>query len=186
MDCRNQRAKHRLERLKVNGGSHTNAEWQLLLSRTPCCPECKRQWDEIPKRPDSRYQTVWTKDHIIPVIDGGTDDISNILPLCYECNFKRHTKPIDTPVQFKNMRKIRYTVTRGQSVGTILFPHLHEDNHYVVSLTRFEKDYIRVKDESALIEWMAKGYSIRMSNPEVKSHRSPSLISPGSIEIIDA
>ena len=52
----------------------------------------------------------------------------------------------------------------------------------MVSLTRFEKDYMRVKKESDLHEWVAKGYSVRMSNSTVKSHRSPSLISPGSME----
>jgi len=80
------------------------------------------------------------------------------------------------------MKKLRYVVKRGRSVGTILTPHLHEDNHFVVSLTRYEKDYQRVKDEKDLPEWVRKGYSVRMSNPSVKSHRSPSLITPGSIE----
>ena len=80
------------------------------------------------------------------------------------------------------MRKICYTVKRGRSVGTVLSPHLHADNHFVVSLSRFEKDYVRVKNEADLLDWVAKGYSVRMSNPDVKSHRSPSLISPGSIK----
>jgi hypothetical protein len=81
------------------------------------------------------------------------------------------------------MQKIRYIVKRGLSVGTILTPHQHEDKNFVVSLTRFEKDYVRINNEAELIDWVAKGYSVRMSNPDVKSHRSPSLISPGSIEI---
>ena len=80
------------------------------------------------------------------------------------------------------MKRIHYTVIRGRSVGTILTPHMHEDSHFVVSLSRFEKDYVRVKNEADLLDWIAKGYSVRMSNQKVKSHRSPSLISPGSIE----
>ncbi len=183
MDCRNERAKVRSERLKKNGGTHTAAEWRALLSATPRCPDCGRFWHEISPRPDSRYRSVWTKDHIIPVIEGGSDNISNIRPLCFECNFKRHTKPIVISSKAEQMRKLRYFVKRGRSVGAVLTPHLHEDNHYVVSLTRFEKDYQRVKDEQDLPEWVAKGYSVRMSNPAVKSHRSSSLISPGSIEI---
>ncbi len=185
MDCRNERAKVRTERLKRNGGTHTVAQWNGLLSATPRCPDCKRLWREIPLRPDSRYRTVWTKDHIIPVTAGGSDDISNIRPLCYECNFKRHTKSIANSTKAEQMRKLRYVVKRGRSVGTILTPHLHEDNHYVVSLTRFEKDYQRVKDEKDLPEWVSKGYSVRMSNPSVKSHRSSSLIAPASIDIYE-
>jgi hypothetical protein len=80
------------------------------------------------------------------------------------------------------MFKLRCIVKRGRSVGTVLTPHLHADNHYVVSMTRFIKDYIRVKNEAELFLWIKKGYSVRMSNPVVPFHRSPSLISPGSIE----
>lgn len=83
------------------------------------------------------------------------------------------------------MKKIRYVVKRGLFVGTVLTPHLHQDNHYVVSFTRFAKDYHRVKDERELPNWVAKGFSVRMSNPAVKLHRSPSLITPGSIEIYE-
>lgn len=183
MDCRNERAKVRNTRLKTNGGTHTAAEWRMLLASTPRCPDCQRLWSEVPKRPDSRYNSVWTKDHIIPVALGGGNEIANIRPLCYECNFKRHTKSIVSNPNTEAMNKLRYVVKRGRSVGTVLTPHLHEDRHYVVSLTRFEKDYKRVKDEQELVEWVKKGYSVRMSNSATESHRSPSLISPGSIEI---
>jgi hypothetical protein len=185
MDCRNERAKVRAERLKINGGNHTVALWRAFLFATPRCPDCGRLWCDIPLRPDSRYRTVWTKDHIIPVLAGGDDDISNIRPLCYECNFKRHTKPIVNSPRGEKMRKLRYVVKRGQSVGTILTPHMHKGNHYVVSLTRFEKDYIRVKIEKDLPEWVSQGYSVRMSNASVKTHRSSSLIAPSSIDIYE-
>ena len=75
------------------------------------------------------------------------------------------------------------SVIKGyQSIGIVLSPHVHGDGHFVVSLTRFENDYIRVKYESDLLEWVAKGHSVRMSNRDVKSTASPSLITPGSIE----
>lgn len=185
MDCRNDRAKVRAERRKKNGGTHTVAQWNALLSATSHCPDCERLWCDIPLRPDSRYRTVWTKDHIIPVILGGSDDISNIRALCYECNFKRHIKPIAISLKAEQMKRLRYIVKRGSSVGTILTPHLHKDNHYVVSLTRFEKDYQRVKDEKDLPEWISKGFSVRMSNSSDKSHSSSSLISPASIDIYE-
>lgn len=116
------------------------------------------------------------------MLDGGTDNISNIRPLGYECNFRRHTKPIITSTKDKKMKRIRYTVKRGRSVGAVLTPHLHEDKYFVVSRTRFEKDYERVKNEADLPDWVAKGFSVRMSSLKVESHRSPSLISSASIE----
>ena len=176
MDCRNARARTRLERMKVNGGTHSAMEWKSLLAKTPRCPGCDRPWNDVPPRPDGRYKHTWTKDHIIPVIKGGSDQIGNLRPLCYSCNFKRHTKPLA-----ERMIKLSYVVKRGQSVGAVLASHLHEDGNFIVSLTRFEKDYIRVRNESELPTWVEKGYSVRMSNPKVKSHRSPSLISPASI-----
>jgi hypothetical protein len=83
------------------------------------------------------------------------------------------------------MDKLTYTVARGQAAGTVLTPHLHSDGNFVVSKTRFEKDYIRVKNESDLPNWLAQGYSIRMSNPEVVGYPA-SLIAPKSIRIEQA
>ncbi len=81
------------------------------------------------------------------------------------------------------MKKLFSIVKRGKAAGTILTPHLHKDGCFVVSLSRFEKDYVRLTEESELMEWVSKGYSARMSNPSVKLHRSPSLIVPGSIQV---
>jgi hypothetical protein len=80
------------------------------------------------------------------------------------------------------IKRLQSTVRRGRYIGTALTPHLHKDNQYVVSRTRFAKDYIRVKEEADLPGWVSKGYSVRMSNPAVKSHRGASLIAPESIE----
>ncbi|WP_408022022.1 HNH endonuclease [Sinorhizobium kostiense] len=90
MDCRNARGKIRSARVKANGGSHTSKEWLALLAATPACVECGRAWADIPPRPDPRYKSVWTKGHIVPVYHGGTNDISNIRPECYECNFGKN------------------------------------------------------------------------------------------------
>jgi 5-methylcytosine-specific restriction endonuclease McrA len=58
-----------------NGGSHTVQEWLdkvALLGN--CCIYCGR--DDLPL----------SRDHNIPVVRGGSSDISNILPACRRCN----------------------------------------------------------------------------------------------------
>jgi hypothetical protein len=71
-------------------------------------------------------------------------------------------------------------VSRGPKAGTLLYPHKHEDDAYVVSMTRFERDYKRVTDPADLLGWLEKGYSLRMSNPHA-GVKSPSLIVPAAI-----
>jgi len=34
-------------------------------------------------------------DHFIPVIDGGTNDISNLVPSCQSCNSRKHARPAE-------------------------------------------------------------------------------------------
>lgn len=81
------------------------------------------------------------------------------------------------------MTHLYAVVKRGKAIGTILTPHVDEDGLFVVSPTRFEKDYVRVPRETDLPALIQKGYKLRMSNPLVKSHRSPSLIAPASIVV---
>lgn len=60
-----------------NGGRHTEAEWQEVLRRTNnSCARC-----------GSKLQI--TRDHIIPISVGGTDNITNIQPLCQSCNSQK-------------------------------------------------------------------------------------------------
>jgi hypothetical protein len=73
----------RIERLKRNGGSHTQIEWIALCIRhnhtCACCGQRKHL----------------TKDHIKSVSRGGNNSITNIQPLCLDCNRSKATKLID-------------------------------------------------------------------------------------------
>lgn len=71
-------------------------------------------------------------------------------------------------------------VTSGPDLGSILYPHRYLDGRYVVSMTRYEKDYIRVDDATQLLGWLEKGYRLRMSNPEI-GITSPRLIEPEKV-----
>ena len=88
--CRNdRRLAYNLRKIK-NGGHHTKAQWIALLLTYEQCPRCGRRWEEVPARPNKRYKNTWTKDHVIPLSRGGTDEISNIQPLCYQCQFRKN------------------------------------------------------------------------------------------------
>lgn len=71
-------------------------------------------------------------------------------------------------------------IRRGPNTGTLLFPHRHRDGCYVVSKTRYEKDYVRLSSVLEVIEHLEKGFSLRMSNPD-EGVNSPSLIEPEKI-----
>lgn len=70
-------------RIKANGGTHTQAEWIALQRKYSrkclCCKQVK----------------PLTKDHIMPVVQGGADSIDNIQPLCQQCNSRKGTRTID-------------------------------------------------------------------------------------------
>jgi hypothetical protein len=71
---------------RANGGSHTFEQWiQLCESFDLRCVRCWRRVPEI----------VLTEDHVLPVSKGGTNDISNIQPLCRSCNSIKSTSLID-------------------------------------------------------------------------------------------
>lgn len=65
-------------------GSFTPQEWEDLCNKYDnkclCC---------------GKYDEKLTVDHVIPLISGGTNYITNIQPLCKSCNCRKRTKTID-------------------------------------------------------------------------------------------
>lgn len=61
-------------------GAHTPAQWKDLCERARYrCSICKK------KKP-------LVRDHIRPLSKGGADDITNIQPLCVQCNQRKRAK----------------------------------------------------------------------------------------------
>ncbi len=74
-------AEVRKRRMSINGGKHSTLEWQNMLeSSGHKCAGCGCT--------DSKLY----RDHIMPVCNGGSDDITNIQPLCLRCNFSKAGK----------------------------------------------------------------------------------------------
>lgn len=77
--------KRRLAKLG-NGGSHTLTEWEHIKKiGNYQCAKCGK------KEPD----IILTRDHIIPVSKGGSDNKENIQPLCRSCNASKYNKLLD-------------------------------------------------------------------------------------------
>lgn len=78
--------KMRRARLANASGFYTERQWQELKHRyNYMCLCCKRQEPLI----------SLTRDHIVPLAIGGSNDISNIQPLCGQCNRRKSTKIIN-------------------------------------------------------------------------------------------
>lgn len=79
-------------------GSHTRAEWEAICARqrnlcAACGDECKL-----------------TKDHVVPLSMGGSNDASNLQGLCGPCNSRKGARmTIDTSLNVKE------TVTSGKA-----------------------------------------------------------------------
>ena len=88
----NQRYKARKREAR---GEHSFEEWLMIKSIlwNNTCADCGR----------SELEVKLTEDHIVPLSLGGSDFISNIQPLCVQCNTRKHAKFIlFLPLLYKN------------------------------------------------------------------------------------
>jgi 5-methylcytosine-specific restriction endonuclease McrA len=76
----------RRARERGNGGSFSGQEWMNLKAayrfQCLCCGQ-------------SEPHITLTIDHVLPLINGGKNDILNIQPLCGPCNFRKGRRHID-------------------------------------------------------------------------------------------
>lgn len=76
----------RRARLKANGGSFSREEWVALVERCGNrCVACATPAPAVTLEPD----------HIVPIALGGSNEISNIQPLCRSCNARKSAKVKD-------------------------------------------------------------------------------------------
>lgn len=65
-------------------GGHTAKEWRALVTEFDWrCVRCERKGGRL------------SKDHIVPLFLGGTDDIANLQPLCRRCNSSKGEETTD-------------------------------------------------------------------------------------------
>lgn len=81
VNAKNQR---RRERMREVGGKYSAAEFKSLCDRYDNrCLACGRQDVKL------------TADHVIPLAQGGSNDISNVQPLCLSCNSIKGERVVD-------------------------------------------------------------------------------------------
>lgn len=70
---------------KGAGGCHSILDWQLIMHlQDGCCAYCGEE-------------RTLTRDHVVPITRGGTDDAENIVGACRSCNAKKNNR---TPAEF--------------------------------------------------------------------------------------
>jgi len=80
-------------RREKEAGKFNTFEWLVLVKKCDNkCLDCGNQEPFV-----GQLYEYLTIDHIIPLIKGGTNDIKNIQPLCFNCNMRKGIKIIKAP-----------------------------------------------------------------------------------------
>ena len=79
----------RRARVRAASGKFTSREWMALKDACGHICLCCGTKNKL------------TADHVIPLARGGSNDISNIQPLCKTCNFKKHLATTDYRLKAK-------------------------------------------------------------------------------------
>lgn len=114
-------------------GSHTEREWNsLVVAWGWRCFYCAKPVNE-------EAEPIWdalTKDHLVPLSRGGSDDIGNIVPACFNCNRLKGAMTID---EFREARPVFFTAEQNlyrksievDSLGSAPQPFLAQAVHYL-------------------------------------------------------
>lgn len=82
--------RRRRARLAQVQGEFTPSEFEELCEAIGYrCPSCRLEYP------------ILTADHVVPLSEGGSNDISNIQPLCRSCNSSKGTRTMDFRVGFE-------------------------------------------------------------------------------------
>lgn len=87
--------KRRRARLMGAADSHTRVQWlEKIELHAGCCFYCGEQPAEL------------VRDHVTPLVRGGSDGIANILPACRSCNAEKHDKTYDEYIVYRQMKAV--------------------------------------------------------------------------------
>lgn len=89
LNARQKRSKRLFEARQK--ATHTQEQWERMLKFHHYCVLCKRGTCPRCKRTDVKL----TKDHIVPIYQGGDNGINNIQPLCSRCNAQKGPEDVD-------------------------------------------------------------------------------------------
>lgn len=74
----------KIDKRRIFTKIHTEEEWDVKKNQYDnSCFYCGKKNIKL------------TKDHVIPIVLGGTDDIDNIVPACQSCNSKKQARRLE-------------------------------------------------------------------------------------------